>query len=137
MRAGISLIIASLTAIAGFYLVPAVSAWYSTPTVPACFASTQACTFDDKRVVLDSDKVQPLSATKLSVTWPSDTEELSIKLRGIEMEMGEVRAQLVKVDNNLYQTDIVLPICSTHAMTWRGEITDGNDTIAIGIRMAR
>ncbi|MDN2483805.1 hypothetical protein [Vibrio agarivorans] len=79
----------------------------------------------------------PLTPARLTVAWPSEAESLQLRLVGHEMDMGEVRIQLNATTPGVYVAEVILPVCTLDAMTWHGELTDGNESIYTGIRMQR
>lgn len=140
MRAGISLVVMALTVMAGFFLMPAIHAWQEAQTAlppPTCLTSTTPCIIKDKTVQLSVDTMTPLTPARLTVAWPSEAESLQLRLVGHEMDMGEVRIQLNATTPGVYVAEVILPVCTLDAMTWHGELTDGNESIYTGIRMQR
>ena len=86
----------------------------------------------------DKDTSQPLVPTVVEVDWPeSSSEQLLISLQGYEMEMGQVVFKLDKNANGTFSGQVILPVCTTEAMTWYGTITDGAETLKTSIRMER
>lgn len=103
-----------------------------------CLMSTQACKQDDITVILDRDISQPLIATQMQVEWPSsEADYLLLTLEGYEMEMGTTVFKLTKGADDLYKGELMLPVCTLEAMTWVGELTDGNNTMKTSLRMER
>jgi hypothetical protein len=87
---------------------------------------------------LDRETAQPLVPTKIKVIWEGATSDtLMLSLTGLEMEMGSARFQLKNLTNNIYEGDVILPVCTMGKMTWLGELTDGVKTVNLAIRMAR
>jgi len=103
-----------------------------------CLITTQSCTQNNKTVQADKDTSQPLVPTVVEVDWPeSSSEQLLISLQGYEMEMGQVVFKLDKNANGTFSGQVILPVCTTEAMTWYGTITDGAETLKTSIRMER
>lgn len=103
-----------------------------------CLLSTQPCTQNDIRIVLDRDISQPLIPTQMTVYWPTtDSEQLFLTLKGYEMEMGTAIFKLVKNDAGQFSGEIMLPVCTLEAMTWVGELSDGTQTMNAALRMER
>nr|WP_217702139.1 hypothetical protein [Vibrio ostreicida] len=101
-----------------------------------CLLTTQPCQIDQVRITVDRDISQPLIATEVTVEWPdAQGENLTLLLQGYEMEMGTTVFQLNKSDPDLFTGKIILPICTTDAMTWVGFITDGTQNVHTSIRM--
>ncbi|RJX69754.1 hypothetical protein DZ860_14850 [Vibrio sinensis] len=103
-----------------------------------CQVSKQGCKSGEVIVKLSGEHAQPLVPTTLNVEWPNaNSETLILTLQGYEMDMGTVKFKIDKLNDNQYQTDIILPVCRMETMTWVGELTDGTTTINTLIRMAR
>ncbi|WP_394126432.1 hypothetical protein [Vibrio hepatarius] len=103
-----------------------------------CLITTQSCTQGAKTVQADKDTSQPLVPTVVEVDWPeSSSEQLLISLQGYEMDMGKVVFKLDKNSNGKFSGQVILPVCTTEAMTWYGTITDGAETLKTSIRMER
>ena len=103
-----------------------------------CLLSTTACIQDDIKVTIDRDVSQPLIPTQISVEWPkTEANELFLKMEGHEMEMGTVIFKLQKNKQGLFIGEVVLPVCTTDAMTWVGELSDGQQTMKTSLRMER
>jgi len=89
-------------------------------------------------MTLAQDKVHPLVANRLSVSWPnSDSEQLELRLQGVEMDMGTVKYVLKKTESGKFESDIILPVCTSDSMTWVGQLTDGKTTVLPALRMER
>lgn len=100
--------------------------------------STHPCIQDDIIVTLDRDISQPLIVTQMEVQWPSSQAEyLLLTLEGYEMEMGTTVFKLSKAKSGLYNGELMLPVCTLEAMTWVGELSDGNQTMKTSLRMER
>lgn len=103
-----------------------------------CLITTQSCTQDNITVQADKDTSQPLVPTVVEVDWPeSSSEQLFVSLQGYEMDMGQVVFKLDKNSGGRFSGQIILPVCTTEAMTWYGTITDGEKTLKTSIRMER
>ncbi|EEX94422.1 hypothetical protein VIOR3934_19420 [Vibrio orientalis CIP 102891 = ATCC 33934] len=103
-----------------------------------CLITTYACTQDHKTVQADKDTSQPLVPTVVEVDWPeSSNEQLLISLQGYEMDMGQVVFKLDKNSDGKFSGQVILPVCTTEAMTWYGTITDGETAFKTSIRMER
>lgn len=89
-------------------------------------------------MTLSSDTAQPLVASEIRVEWPSaSAEQLTLTLSGLEMDMGMPKFVLTQTAPGHYRGDVILPVCTTEAMTWLGELTDGTTTVYPAIRMQR
>ncbi|CAH0530356.1 hypothetical protein VHP8226_03999 [Vibrio hippocampi] len=98
--------------------------------------SDQVCQQGEVKIRLDHVYVHPLTATPVEVFWPNaTTDELSMSLQGVEMNMGQVQVKLTMIKPDVFQGDILLPICSESQMTWYGSITDGQKTVQTALRM--
>ncbi|GMM79533.1 hypothetical protein MTsN2n20_12180 [Vibrio alginolyticus] len=53
------------------------------------------------------------------------------------MEMGEPKFLLKQIAPGQYQGDIILPVCTEDAMTWVGELSDGENIVYPAIKMQR
>lgn len=103
-----------------------------------CFMSTQPCEQDTVTMTLDTDNAQPLIPATITVDWEgAQADTLMLDLKGVEMEMGTVKYVLKPVKGNRFQAEIILPICTSHEMTWIGTLTDGNKTVFPAIRIER
>ncbi|CAK2800548.1 hypothetical protein AB4077_15330 [Vibrio cyclitrophicus] len=103
-----------------------------------CMLSTASCKQQEISMSLDSETAQPLVPTKMKVVWEgAASETLMLSLTGLEMDMGSARFQLKNIGNNIYEGDVILPVCTMDKMTWLGELTDGVETVNPAIRMAR
>ncbi len=100
--------------------------------------STQACTQQAVSMTLSNDTAQPLVASEVRVEWPSSKEpQLVLTLSGLEMDMGKPKFILKQTSPGLFRGEVILPVCTTDAMTWLGELTDGTTTVYPAIRMQR
>ncbi|WP_325894580.1 hypothetical protein [Grimontia sp. NTOU-MAR1] len=112
-----------------------------TPTLaPTCTLSSTPCLFNNAKVSMASNTAAPLIPTKVSVEVTGATPNyLMIELQGVEMNMGTYKIKLSSVGDNLYQGELMLPICMEDEMTWRGAIKSSDDSISlpIDVRMAR
>ena len=103
-----------------------------------CLLETRGCHIESNFISVDKDTSQPLVATQLSALWKSsDADELTLSLQGYEMEMGTVLFKLKKTDQHHFDGQVILPVCTTDAMTWYGTISDGNKDMKVAIRMER
>lgn len=132
----------SAALVAGFYAPTLLKSFSSsTPIKPIdeyCFLSTASCVQENVTMTLNADTAQPLVPTTLNVEWrTSDAEQLVLSLSGREMEMGEPKFLLKQVAPGRYQGDIILPVCTQDAMTWVGELSDGESTVYPAIKMQR
>jgi len=95
-----------------------------------CDLSQDNCTYktqpSQKSITVflsDSSLVKAMSPLIINVVWPNlNVDTLALSLTGSDMYMGEVRFSLKKQASGEYQSQIYLPICTTGAMTWLGEI---------------
>ncbi|MGL0945559.1 hypothetical protein [Vibrio vulnificus] len=103
-----------------------------------CMLSTQACKQQAVSMTLSNDTAQPLIASEITVEWPAtNSEQLMLSLRGLEMDMGKPKFVLKQTSPGHYSGEVILPVCTTDAMTWLGELTDGTTTVYPAIRMQR
>ncbi|MGF1697008.1 hypothetical protein L4C54_15175 [Vibrio lamellibrachiae] len=103
-----------------------------------CFVSTQSCEQNKIVMTLDKDTAQPLVPTTFTVHWEdAQAESLILDMKGLEMDMGSVKYLLKPTQENIYQAEIMLPICTTQKMTWVGTLTDGSQTVFPAIRIER
>ncbi|ELN6884636.1 hypothetical protein J4H56_10145 [Vibrio alginolyticus] len=132
----------SAALVAGFY-APTLIKSFSSPTQSKsideyCFLSTTSCVQENVTMTLNSETAQPLVPTTLNVEWhTSDAKQLILSLSGREMEMGEPKFLLKQIAPGQYQGDIILPVCTEDAMTWVGELSDGENTVYPAIKMQR
>ncbi|WED24905.1 hypothetical protein L3Q72_18700 [Vibrio sp. JC009] len=103
-----------------------------------CMLSTLPCTQNQVTMTLEHDFTQPLVPSKLTIVWPEQTsEDLAIKLEGLEMNMGIARYKADRLPDGHYQTTLLLPVCTFEKMTWVGTISDNKNSVSVAIRMER
>lgn len=116
-------------------------AWFQSPQPDLndyCQLSQQSCEQAGVTMTLAQDKAHPLVANRLTVHWPNtDAQNLILTLEGLEMNMGSAKFSLSSNGDGLYSADIILPVCTSDAMTWIGELSDGKQTVYPAIRMER
>ncbi|UFN72011.1 hypothetical protein LN249_16350 [Vibrio alginolyticus] len=132
----------SAALVAGFYAPTLLKSFSSSTPIKSideyCVFSTASCVQENVTMTLNADTAQPLVPTTLNVEWrTSDAEQLVLSLSGREMEMGEPKFLLKQVAPGRYQGDIILPVCTQDAMTWVGELSDGESTVYPAIKMQR
>ncbi|MCS0138364.1 hypothetical protein NDJ13_08090 [Vibrio alginolyticus] len=132
----------SAALVAGFYaptLIKSFSSFTQSKSIDEyCFLSTTSCVQENVTMTLNSETAQPLVPTTLNVEWhTSDAKQLILSLSGREMEMGEPKFLLKQIAPGQYQGDIILPVCTEDAMTWVGELSDGESTVYPAIKMQR
>lgn len=119
-----------------------------TPLEETCQLSQQACEQQAAIIQLSTDFVHPLEAATITVDWPDlpqGTTQLLVSLEGNEMMMGVYKLLLTKQASGQYSGELMLPFCTTNAMTWQGSIkalssTNSNDSIQplnISLRMTQ
>ncbi|MDA0149058.1 hypothetical protein [Vibrio sp. LaRot3] len=139
MKKLFSLLLAALALMLGFYANDIYVAMKpsSGSEVQYCPLTSQACVQDDITITSNRDIVQPLVPFTISAQWPnSQATTLNLTLDGVEMDMGTVKYQLKPTADHHYQAEILLPACTTTAMTWQGYVTDGQGYVYISLRMA-
>nr|WP_217906509.1 hypothetical protein [Vibrio sp. JPW-9-11-11] len=103
-----------------------------------CLATTEGCQTGTTLIRVDRDTSQPLVPTQMAVTWPdAQSESLLLTLEGYEMDMGRVVFKLEQHTPGLYLGQVILPVCTSDAMTWYGEVSDGSQSVKTLIRMER
>ncbi|EGA64578.1 hypothetical protein [Vibrio brasiliensis] len=103
-----------------------------------CLLTTQSCQQGDVIIQVDKDTSQPLVPTQIEVSWPqSDSDHLLMTLQGYEMDMGTVVFKLDKNPQGNFSGQVILPVCTTDAMTWYGSVSDNSESIKTSIRMER
>ncbi|MGF1777464.1 hypothetical protein [Vibrio nomapromontoriensis] len=103
-----------------------------------CMLSTKLCEQDGVKIQLNKDRAHPLLPVEIQVFWPdAEAEQLLVSLQGKEMDMGVVKYQLEMNKPNVYQGEIVLPVCTEDSMTWYGTIAEGENSVQAAIRMTR
>ena len=106
------------------------------PLSEYCLLTTQACENNDVRIKVDRDISHPLVPSEIVVDWPTAQQDsLLLTLQGYEMEMGTAVFKLNKNSTGQFTGQVILPVCTTDAMTWIGEITDGQHSVSTSIRM--
>lgn len=140
MSSLLKLLLVVLTLGAGFFAGD-VYQWFKArsqvkPLSEYCLLTTQACESNNVRIKVDRDISQPLVPTEITVNWPDTQQEsLLLTMEGHEMEMGTVVFKLNKNSTGQFTGQVILPVCTTDAMTWVGEITDGQQSVSTSIRM--
>ncbi|NOH29718.1 hypothetical protein [Vibrio mediterranei] len=101
-----------------------------------CMLSQQVCEQQGVKMKVDSPRVTPLTPITVEVFWPeSDAPNLNISFRGKEMNMGVVKFQLEMIKPDVYQGEIILPVCAEDSMTWYGTVSNGDSDIKAAVRM--
>lgn len=124
---------------AGFYLP---SAFKQAPNAEIdltdyCMLSDEVCEQQGVKVKLDTRRVTPLTPIKVDVFWPNaNAEFLTVSLEGKEMDMGVAKYQLEMIKPDVYQGEIILPVCAEQRMTWYGKVSDGETDIKAALRMS-
>ncbi|EGR4342300.1 hypothetical protein DDN83_07725 [Vibrio cholerae] len=133
--------IAILLALGAGFFASDLVAWFQSPQPNLndyCQLSQQSCDQAGVTMTLAQDKAHPLVANRLTVHWPNtDAQNLILTLEGLEMNMGSAKFSLSSNGDGLYSADIILPVCTSDAMTWIGELSDGKQTVYPAIRMER
>lgn len=142
MRSALKLLFIIAALLAGFFASDIIklfsSETKSTDLSQYCVLSTTPCSQQNISMTLAQDKVHPLVANRLSVSWPdNDSEQLELRLQGVEMDMGTVKYVLKKAESGKFESDIILPVCTSDSMTWVGQLTDGKTTVLPALRMER
>lgn len=103
-----------------------------------CLVSTEPCTQQSVTVKANKATSQPLVPTLVEVDWPdARSDKLVVSMQGYEMDMGNVLFTLERTATGQFSGQIILPVCTTDAMTWYGTISDGDSSINTSIRMER
>ncbi|WP_084882714.1 hypothetical protein [Vibrio sp. qd031] len=103
-----------------------------------CHMTTSECRWDATSAVLAQDVVKAMQPTTITATWPNtDADRIRVSLKGVEMEMGEPRFVLNRTQANTFTGDLLLPVCTSDAMTWVGEINDGHSSHTFKLSMER
>lgn len=141
MSAPIKILFVVLALIGGFFAQDAWS-WLTTSPKPSlaehCQLSTVPCEQKGVSVSISRDVAQPLIPIQVYVEWPkANADSLRLTLEGHEMEMGTARFAIAKAENGQYQAEVLLPACTMQAMTWVGQLSNGQQSIDVAIRMAR
>ncbi len=142
MQSVIKIVAIILALSAGFFfsdITQWLGASHQTPSLDDyCVLSTQQCRDGNITLSLDREKVQPLVAAVIAVEWPDAQKDfLELQLQGLEMDMGQAKFLLTPTQNQSFTGEILLPVCTTDAMTWIGQLTDGVTTINTAVRMER
>lgn len=130
----------AIALVSGFFASDAIK-WYQSTTKQVsldeyCLVSTKPCDQQEISVVADKDISHPLIPTTVNVDWPDmDADSLMMTLEGYEMEMGKALFKLNKTEAGSFAGQVILPVCTTEAMTWYGTISDGTQSIKTSIRM--
>ncbi|WP_439437995.1 hypothetical protein [Salinivibrio costicola] len=121
---------------------PASASTHSSVLTDACVLNQQTCQYKGYQASLAEPTVRPMNANRLTVISPEPLarDTLLVKLKGVEMNMGEYRLALKKTDEQTYQGELMLPVCTEDSMTWVGMITLDNKAknhFPIKVRMER
>ncbi|WP_391091699.1 hypothetical protein [Vibrio sp. NH-UV-68] len=142
MSTSIKLILIVLALSGGFFASDIIK-WFQSPQTNIslndyCLVTTAGCQQDGIRITADRDTTQPLAPTQLTVDWPnSSSETLFLTLQGYEMDMGKLVFKLDKNPQGQFTGQVVLPVCTSDAMTWYGTLSDQVHSINTSIRMER
>ncbi|MBD1557071.1 hypothetical protein HC752_08980 [Vibrio sp. S9_S30] len=129
-----------LALLAGYY-TPSVLDAMQSDTQPVnledyCLLSTTPCESDGTTMVMEQDSTQPLEPTRIFVVWPdSQAESLTLKMEGLEMDMGVVQFRLKGQGNGQYEGELMLPVCTIDTMTWYGQLSDGQKDVQTAVKM--
>ncbi|MFM2587893.1 hypothetical protein [Vibrio sp. TBV020] len=130
-------------AVGGGFFANDIVHWFKASNSPIslddyCMLTTQPCIEDSISISADKETSQPLVPTQVEVKWQnSSADNLIISLQGYEMDMGTVVFKLNSTGGNAYTGQVILPVCTTDAMTWYGTVSDGTTSIKTSIRMER
>jgi hypothetical protein len=103
-----------------------------------CMLSTLPCKNNDVTLVIEHDVIKPLEPTQIFVVWPdTKAKSLALKIRGLEMDMGVTKFRLDGQGNGQFEGEIMLPVCTLDAMTWYGQLSDGQKEVQTALRMKR
>ncbi|SIO32602.1 hypothetical protein SAMN05444724_2705 [Salinivibrio sp. ES.052] len=138
----------AMLAVMAFFLPSWLSGFFSTASsttiAPAAYCSLnqRTCQYQGYQATLADPLVHPLHANTLTVIAPQalNTETLLVKLKGVEMNMGEYRLALTQTGKLTYQGELMLPVCTEDSMTWAGSITldhEAKKHFPIKVRMER
>ncbi|EGU46247.1 hypothetical protein VII00023_06907 [Vibrio ichthyoenteri ATCC 700023] len=141
MPTSIKLALIGCALIAG-YFAQDIATWLTEdnkmPLSQYCQLSRHACEQEAISVTLSRDIAQPLVPVQISAEWPNrHAETLRLTLNGYEMDMGTALFELKQAKDGLYQAEILLPACTVENMTWVGQLSDGQQSINLAVRMAR
>lgn len=135
-----------LVALMGGYFASDIYHWLSTARhqhtsidlSEYCALTTSSCQLGTVSIHADKDTSQPLLPTTVTVAWPNnDAQSLVLSLQGVEMEMGSPKFLLARTGDGQYQGELLLPVCTTDAMTWYGTVSDGHTHHKLSVRMER
>jgi len=142
MPASAKFLLVAVALVSGFFASDILT-WYQQTSQKVslddyCLITTSHCQQDEISVLANKDISHPLVPTEVSVNWPNNgSDSLILTLQGYEMEMGTAVFKLSKATDGHYSGQVILPVCTTDAMTWYGTISDGNLSIKTSIRMER
>ncbi|MBY6195839.1 hypothetical protein [Vibrio hangzhouensis] len=138
MNNKVKVLFVAIALAAGFYL-PGMLKQVPTADVDLssyCMLSEEVCEQQGVKLRVDSQRITPLTPIQIEVFWPNATSDtLSIALQGKEMDMGVAKYQLTMIKPDVYQSEIILPVCSEERMTWFGTVSDGETNINAALRM--
>lgn len=132
-----------IIALGGGFFASDLISWYQTTKQSVsldqyCLLTTNSCQQGEITIYVDKDTSQPLVPTQIDVTWPqSNSDYLLLSLQGYEMDMGTVVFKLEKTPQGTFSGQIILPVCTTDAMTWYGTVSDSKQSLNTSIRMER
>ncbi|MFA0413053.1 hypothetical protein AB4520_04490 [Vibrio renipiscarius] len=141
MPTPIKLILLVIVALAGFFAKDIAGWFYSSETANLsdyCQLSTKECQQGNIIVAMESDTAQPLAPVKVVATWPDNqTDSLRLSLHGYEMDMGMALFELKASGEHTFEAEVLLPACRSKNMTWIGQLSDGQQSMNVAIRMIR
>lgn len=102
-----------------------------------CLLSQQSCEQAGVSMRLEPALNAPATTYRLTVNWPNaGAQNLILTLQGLEMDMGSAKFSLSPIGSDSYSGEIILPACSSGAMTWLGELSNGQQTVYPAIKVA-
>ncbi|WP_146060871.1 hypothetical protein [Vibrio hangzhouensis] len=138
MNNKVKVLFVAIALAAGFYL-PGLLKQVPTSDVDLtsyCMLSNEVCEQQGVKLRVDAQRITPLTPIQVEVFWPNATADtLNLALQGHEMDMGVVKYQLTMIKPDVYQGEIILPVCSEERMTWFGTVSDGETNINAALRM--
>ena len=144
MTLSIKISLIFITLLAGFYLPDVIKHMknYLDNSIQVrsidhyCMLSAQACIQGSTVITLDRDILQPMVSSKINVLWSNNlSPKLTLTMKGLEGRLGIVKYTLKPIGNNVYEGEILLPVCTLNEMTWLGELTDGTTIVYPALRM--
>ena len=87
-----------------------------------CDLAEGPCSFEQVTLEIINVPVKPLVRYQAILSLPFEVDEALLNLEMIGMDMGINRFSFVKRGNGEWQTELMVPVCSTGRRDWRASV---------------